>query len=573
MSTIKLMRSEECVLEIGLKKFRSSAGSLVFAWAAFVVVMASLLVQPLQAAPGKDKDKDQEKLTKQEKRRQKALQKEMESPYKKWLEEEVPYIITDEERKSFKNLATDDEREQFIEAFWNRRNPNPNTPENEFKEEYYRRIAYANEHFASGIQGWRTDRGRIYIMYGPADEVDTHPSGGTYVRPQEEGGGETATYPFETWRYRYIDGIGTNIELEFVDPSMSGEYHLTMDPGEKDALLHVPNAGLTEMESMGMASKADRFTRTDGMTIGTPMGGLPESMEEFTRLDLYSKIWKPPAVKFKDMQAVVTSRLSAQLLPFDFLTDFIRVTDETVLTAVTVQVAHQDLQFQNKDGVMHAVLDIFGEVTTIGGRPASTYEKSLVVDVPEHEFQTYVGKKAVYQEVLPLRPGRYKLTLVLKDDLNGHMGSLEQGIIVPKYEEDKLATSSLILADLIQPLPSSQVGSGPFVIGGTKVRPSVNQTFSRDQRLGIYMQVYNLGLDTQSHKPSLDVQFQILKDGKALLDQPEDAANLRKASQQFTIEKTMPLSALPPGKYTVQIKVTDNIKKQSISPSTTFEVR
>jgi len=540
---------------------------MLFAWGLVAAGVGSLFTPSLQASD------ENGKLSKQEKRRQKAIQKEMESPYKRWLSEEVPYIITDEERASFKKLSTDEEREQFIEAFWERRNPNPGSPENEFKEEYYRRIAYANEHYASGIPGWKTDRGRIYIMYGPPDENDSHPSGGTYERPPEEGGGETSTYPFEQWRYRYIDGIGTNIILEFVDPTMTGEYHLTIDPGEKDALLHVPNAGLTDMEAMGMASKADRFTRTDGMTIGQSLGGTPESMEEFTRLDLYAKIFKPPAVKYKDLQAVVTSRLSAQLLPFDSRTDFIRVTDETVLTPVTVQVAYRDLEFQNKDGVMHAALDIFCQVSTLTGRVSSSFEKDLIVDVPQHEFQTLVNKKAVYQEALPLRPGRYKLTLVLKDEANGHVGTLEQGIMVPRYEDDKLGTSSLILADLIQPLPTSQVGSGPFVIGGTKVRPSVNQSFTRDQKLGIYMQVYNLGLDAKSHKPSLDVQYEIIKDGKPILDQPEDAANLLKASQQFTVQKTMPLGVLQPGKYTVQIKVTDNITKQTISPSAAFEVR
>lgn len=526
-----------------------------------------MLFPAVQSSSAKDKP------SREERRRQKAIQKEMESPYKKWLSEEVPYIITDEEKAAFKKLSTDEEREQFIEQFWERRNPNPGSPENEFKEEYYRRIAYANEHYASGIPGWKTDRGRIYIMYGPPDENESHPSGGTYVRPQEEGGGETSTYPFEQWRYRYIDGIGTNVILEFVDPTMTGEYHLTIDPGEKDALLHVPNAGLTNMEAMGMASKADRFSRSDGMTLGQSLGGTPESMNEFTRLDLYAKIFKPPAVKFKDMQAVVTSRLSAQLLPFDVRTDFIRVTEETVLTPVTVQVVNRDLEFQNKEGVMHAVLDIFGQMSTLSGRIVSTFEKSLVVDVPEHEFERYVDRRSVYQEALPLRPGRYKLSLVLKDDLNGHMGSMEMGIVVPRYDEDKLANSSLILADLIQPLPTNQVGTGPFVIGGTKVRPSVNQSFTRDQKLGIYMQVYNLGLDGKTHKPSLDVQYEILKDGKAILDQPEDQTNLKKASQQFTIEKTMPLTALQPGKYTVQIKVTDNVKKQTVLPSTTFEVR
>jgi len=389
----------------------------------------------------------------------------------------------------------------------------------------------------------------------------------------EEGGGETSTYPFEQWRYRYLEDIGSNIILEFVDPTMTGEFHLTMDPGEKDALLHVPNAGLTLMEQMGMASKADRFTRADGMTIGQGLGGTPETMEEFTRLDLYAKIFKPPSVKFKDLKAVVTTKLSSQLLPFDVRTDFIRVTEETVLTPVTIQVRNGDLQFQNKDGIMHGVLDIFGQFTSLGGRIVSTFEKGLALDVPQGEFQRYQDRKSVYQEVVPLRPGRYKLSIVLKDDLNGYMGSMELGIVVPHYEEDKLATSSLMLADLIQPLPTSQVGSGPFVIGGTKVRPSVNSSFTRDQKLGIYMQVYNLGVDEKTHKPALDVQYEILKDGKALLDQPEDPGNLKKAGQQFTVEKTMPLSGLSPGKYTVQIKVTDNIKKQTVSPTASFEVR
>jgi len=532
-----------------------------------VLMVGSMTAASLQATPPK------EKTSKEEKRRQKAIQKEMESPYKKWLSDEVPYIITDEERGAFKKLSTDEEREQFIEGFWERRNPNPGSPENEFKEEYYRRIAYTNEHYQSGIPGWKTDRGRIYIMYGPPDEIDDHPSGGTYDRPPEEGGGQTSTFPFEQWRYRYIEGIGSNIILEFVDPTMTGEFHMTMDPGEKDALLHVPNAGLTEMEAMGMASKRDRFTRSDGMTIGQPLGGESASMNEFSRLDLYSKIFKPPSVKFKDLQAVVTSRLTAQLMPFDVRTDFMRVTEESVLTPITIQVANRDLQFENKEGVMHAVLDVFGQVTSLGGRMASTFEDSLVLDVPENDFQRYVDRKSVYQKVVPLRPGRYKLTVVVKDDINGHMGSIEIGIQVPHFDEEQLANSSLVLADLIQPLPTAQVGTGPFVIGGTKVRPSVNQKFTRDQNLGIYMQVYNLGLDPQTNRPSADIQYEIVKDGKALLSQTEQAAKLPNAFQQLTLQKTMPLRALEPGKYTVQIKVTDNIKKQTVSPTATFELR
>jgi GWxTD domain-containing protein len=547
---------------MSIRTFRLGRLSVFVLLASFGILLGG----SFQAFPPK------EKLDKQEKRRQKAAQRENESAYKNWISEEVPYIITDEERAAFKKFSTDDEKESFIESFWELRNPSPGSPENEFKEEYYRRIAYANEHYASGIPGWKTDRGRIYIMYGPADEIDSHPSGGTYERPQEEGGGETATFPFETWRYRYIDGIGTNIMLEFVDPSMSGEYHLTMDPGEKDALLHVPGAGLTMMEQMGMGSKTDRFTRTDGMTTGQALGGTPESMNEFTRLDLYSKIWKPPDVKFKDLRAAVTTKLSTNLLPFDTRTDFIRVTNDTVLTPVTVQVANKDLQFQNKAGVMHAVLDIYGQVSQLSGKFVTSFEDSVVLDVPEDQFQHYSERKSVYQKVLPLRPGQYKVSVVVKDDINGRLGTIDLGVHVPHYQDNELSNSSLILADLIQPLPTNQVGTGPFVIGSTKVRPSVNQTFTRDQRMGIFLQVYNLGLDPQTHRPSMNIQYDIAKDGKPIIDQPEDTSKWTNAGAQVTLQKTLDLKSLQPGKYSVAIKITDNVTKQTVSPATTFEV-
>src|SRR2546427_4314366 len=250
-----------------------------------------------------------QKLDKETKRKMRKSLKELDSAYRQWLSEDVTYIISPDERNAFLQLSTNEEREQFIEQFWLRRSSNPDLPDNDFKEEHYRRIAYANEHYASGIPGWKTDRGRMYIIWGPADEVDSHPSGGTYDRPMEEGGGTTSTYPWEKWRYRYLQDIGENIELEFVDPTGSGEYHLTMDPSEKDALLHVPGAGLSQLESMGMASKTDRFTRSDGTNLPKTMGGTPASMDEFNRLELFAKIQKPPPVKFKDLEELVSSRI------------------------------------------------------------------------------------------------------------------------------------------------------------------------------------------------------------------------------------------------------------------------
>jgi GWxTD domain-containing protein len=521
-----------------------------------------------------------ENAAKEEKRREKAIRKEMQSPYKKWLTEEVPYIITPDERKAFLKLTTDSEREQFIEAFWERRNPNPGSAYNEYKEEYYRRIAYANEHYSSGIPGWKTDRGRIYIMYGPADEIDSHPSGGTYTAGPNElpyGGpssNQMTTYPFETWRYRYIPGIGENVVLEFVDPTMTGEYHLTMNPCEKDAMAQTPG------DLTGCAGSAAIGSVWNPNTVLNPPQGAPvmqnqmsSNMEEFTRLDLYSKIFQPPKVEFNDLKAMVTSRLSPDLLPFKVRTDYLKVTDETVLTPITIQVANKDVEFQNKDGVMHASLDIFTQLSTLSGRIAATSDQGVARDVPPHDFQAYSNQKLVYQKIVPLRPGRYKLTVVIKDNNNGHIGSNEIGIVVPRYDDDKLETSSLILADDIHPLPTSEVGAGPFNIGGTHVRPSVDETFKPGQDLGIYMQVYNLGVNPKTHRPSANVEYTITKGTEKILDQSESSVSIKDAGEQMTLEKQLPVRDLKPGIYTVRVKVTDDIKKATQAQTATFQVQ
>src|SRR6266480_5820997 len=369
------------------------------------------------AAPAKtDEAQDQsgDPLTrpiseKRKKQNAKSFKHELSEDDKKWLNEDVRWIISDEERKAFMTLSNEEERDKFIEAFWDRRNPNPDSEDNEFKDEHYRRIEYANEHFAAGVQGWRTDRGRIYIVFGPADEVESHPSGGQYERPMEEGGGETSTYPFEDWRYRYIDGIGNDVIIEFVDPTMSGEYRMTMDPSEKDALLYVPNAGLTMMEQMGMSSKTDRFNRTDGTHLGVPFGAETQKMNQFNRLEQFAKLQRPPAIKFKDLEAAVNSRISYNILPMKYRADFFPVTDASVLTFITLQFDNKDLQFQNKDGLQKASVNIFGKVSTMTRRIVTNFEDTVTVDSPVQMLQDYTKRKSVFNKTVPLAPGTYRL--------------------------------------------------------------------------------------------------------------------------------------------------------------------
>jgi len=309
---------------------------------------------------------------------------ELKKAYKDWLDKDVAYIITDEERKAFRKLATDDEREHFIEEFWRRRDPDPDTDENEFREEYYERIAYANEHFASGIPGWKTDRGRIYIMYGKADEVESHPSGGAYQRETYEGGGSTSTFPFEKWFYRYLPGVGSGIEIEFVDPTGSGEYRIARNPDEKDALLLIPNAGLTMAESMGLSSKAERVGNMMG--IGNP-NYQREQDSPFSRLQILTDLQRPPQIKFNELaSAVNTPIIEDNPLSFDLRVDFFRQSDERVITAFTIQTDNQNLVFKDSGGLAQAQLNIFAKITHVSGRRAGIFEDPVITRAtPEDE--------------------------------------------------------------------------------------------------------------------------------------------------------------------------------------------
>jgi GWxTD domain-containing protein len=529
-------------------------------------------IDPLKRSPN-------EKQKKQQKR---SLNIELSKTYKKWLNEDVVWIITDEERAAFKQLSNDEERDNFIEAFWQRRDPTPDTEENEYKEEHYRRIAYANEHYAAGIPGWKSDRGRIYIMYGPPDENDSHPSGGTYERPMEEGGGETSTFPFEDWRYRYIEGIGQEIIIEFVDSCMCGDYHMTMDRSEKDALKETPNAGLTLYEQMGMSTKASRFTQGGLEQLGTGPMGSDLQTKEFDRLEQYSKLQAPPPVKYKDLEEIVNTKIVTNLMPFDVRTDFVKVTGDTVLVPITVQLKYRDITFANKDGVQRGTVNIFMRVSTLTGRIVQTQEEPVQVDVPAELLPRTAENSAVYWKALPLRPGRYKVDIAVKDVNGDRKGLWSRGIVVPEYSDDKLSTSSLIVADVMEPVPTKDVSTGQFVIGLNKVRPRVAPADgkpalfkrTRDQKVNFWMQVYNLGVDEKTHKPSATFEYEIVNvaTNKSVVEKMESTETMGNIGEQVTLQKSISSANLQPGVYKIEIKVNDNISKQTIDPSATFAV-
>ncbi|MBZ5614969.1 MAG: GWxTD domain-containing protein [Acidobacteriia bacterium] len=518
---------------------------------------------------------------KQRKANARALKIELSKTYKKWLDEDVRWIITDEERSAFMQLSNDEERDQFIEAFWQRRDPTPDTEENEFKEEHYRRIAYANEHYAAGIPGWKTDRGRMYIVFGPADEIESHPSGGSYERPQEEGGGETSTFPFETWRYRYLEGIGQEVIIEFVDTCMCGDYHMTLDRSEKDALKYTPNAGLTMYEQLGLATKASRFQGGGLEQLGQSPFNKDLQSKQFDRLEQFAKLQAAPAVKFKDLEEVVSHKISVNLMPFDVRADFVKVTSDTVLVPVTIQIKNRDITFQNKEGVERGTVNIFGRVTTLTGKIVQTFEDTVQVDVPAELLPKTAENSSVYWKALPLRisQNRYRLDVVVKDVNGDRTGSWSHAIQIPDFSEDKLSSSTLIIADQMEPVATKNVGTGNFVIGTTKVRPRVAPSdgkpilFKRNQKLNFWMQVYNLSVDEKTHKPSATIEYNVTDaNNKAVIHTVESTDTMGNVGDQVTLQKTLSAANLPPGLYKIEIKVNDNLSKQTVDPTATFAV-
>jgi GWxTD domain-containing protein len=535
--------------------------------------------------PSQDQDPDLRKRERSDKEKiaaNKALKGELHGAYKTWLNQDVVWIISDEEARAFKNLSNDEERDAFIENFWQRRNQNPDSPENEFREEHYRRIAYANEHFAAGKPGWRTDRGHIYISFGKPDSIDSHPSGGAYERPVDEGGGETSTFPFEVWHYRYLEGVGDNIDLEFVDTCQCGDYHFTIDRSEKDALLHVPGAGQTQWEEMGMAKKADRFK--GGLeSLGAGPNSSSQASKQFDRIELAAKLFAPPPIKFTDLDNAISEHklLNGPPFPFDVRTDYVKVTESTVLVPITVQLRNRDITFVTKDNVSKGYVDILIKVTTLTHKTVQTEENTVSIEEPAELLEKKLDQRSIYWKALPLLPGLYRLDIAIKDVNNpDHVGIFGRSLEVPTFHDEKLATSSLILGDEMRTVSSREIGEGNCVIGNTHICPRVMASaatpvnFKRNQALNFWMQVYNLGIDDSTKSNQATVTYQIVDSttNTVVFEKQLESKDLGAHSDQLTVEKTLPMAGLQPGKYKVTIKINDTISKQEIAQSAPFVV-
>lgn len=496
------------------------------------------------------------------------VKKELKKAYVDWVKDVEP-ILTQEERSAWDKLKTDDEREQFIGIFWDQRDPDPDTEVNEYKEEYYERLAYADEHFTSGKPGRLTDRGRIYIKFGKPDEVESHPSGGSYQRPAYEGGGSTSTYPFEKWFYRYIPNVRSGVELEFVDPTGSGEYRLARNPDEKDALLRVPGAGQTLLETLGLELRSDRIGASAGFGRANYMRAQDSPFEVQQLLADLERV--QPGERRLVGTSTGTPTVDDNPLEFEAQPNYFRLSDNKVLTVITIQAQNRELVFEDIGGLQTARLNIMGRVTSIADKRIGKFEDSVLTRATPQELSEVRTRKSAYARTFILDPGRYRADLVVRDVSSGATGVQRIALHVPSFPTDRLATSSILLAAKLENSEST-IATSPFMIGTTKVIPNLSATFTRGQPAGVYLQVYNAAIDQTTLRPAVEVEYVLLKDGKQLHKQLEDWREINDAGQRLTLTRLINTSSLNPGEYQIQINIKDQITGHTVSPTARFIV-
>lgn len=496
------------------------------------------------------------------------VKQELKKAYVEWIND-VDLILTQSERDAWKKLDTDDEREKFIEDFWHSRDLDPDTEENEFKEQFLERVAYANEHFTSGKAGRLTDRGRIYIKFGKPDEIESHPAGGLYDRPSWEGGGSTSTYPFEKWFYRHIPNVRSGVELEFVDPTGTGEYRLARNPDEKDALIHVPGAGATFAELTGLAQRSDRIANLSGFGRINYMRAQDSPFEV---MDLLASLERDqPFERNFPGASIPTPIVDDSAINFETQLNYFRQSDNRVLTVLTVQADNDQLSFTNNGGLETAYLNIFGWVTSVANRRVGKFEDSVTTSATAEELSTTRTRKSAYARTFILEPGRYKVDVIVRDTKSGAAGLRQVGFVVPEYPADRLSASSIVLAAKLENMESG-AAAGPFMIGTTKVIPNLSGIFHRNQPVGVYLQVYNAAIDQTTLRPAADAEYVLLKNGREIARHTEDWRQINDAGQRLTLSRLIDSRTLEPGEYQIQVRIRDDVSGETIAPSAKFTV-
>jgi GWxTD domain-containing protein len=529
---------------------------------------------------------------------------EITAQYKKWVDEEVLYIISDNEREVFKSLRTDEEREGFIRTFWRRRDPTPETPVNEFREEHYRRLEWASKRYFEGKAGWRTDRGRVYIMFGPPDFFETNPGGGRGFLFDPSG--PTAEFPSEVWTYRYIPGLKERIgriDFIFVNTYNSGSYELTTNPALANALRNVSlparDVGYRETRDEAYPGEKDRDMMVNPLEqlallaeLSKSRGEVLEEMERSERL--------------RRLRGVVDANESLAALPFVDQESFLKGPENIVSIPLSIEVAGKDVQFQESGDRYRGLLNFYIEVKDLNQTVCQISDR-LEMNLKEETYRRRMADAYQYKHRLELKPGEYFFHLVVWDELSSNVGYKDKRITVPAFPADGLCLSDVILAKSVQvvevPKESVVVESkdipalqaleksnlkvpdkleitrrqgDPFTFGNLMIGPNPSAVYKPDEELVFFYQVYHPVYDPALNTAGLLIEHQIWKGDRmiATIDGPQEARIPAEQKSSFVNSGARyTLSGFEPGQYTLRVMVKDLVSGQAIEKRLDFIVK
>ena len=453
---------------------------------------------------------------------------------RQWLEEVVPYIVTAKEKEVFLSLPTEADRGRFIETFWKERDPNPQTPENEFKIEYYKRIAAANKLFGTGgIAGWRTDRGKIYILLGPPKEIQRDSN------PQPQGGTLVSVFPGpkETWQYWGLPNpnLPYNMEFVFLDKFGTGNYTL-------DNTFRVDSGRNTPFDSSALTY-------------------------QFDYQELMAEAQKNPFEGFDKLREIITTQVSYTNVPFGSEVFYLKGAGKKTLIPLAIEISTAALASKMIEAREFFSLTLVLEVSDTLGRRVLEKSRDLNFRTAAPESASAPRKPFNFGTALELDPGRYTLHLLVLDNFSGKVGTSHEQLAVPSFEGQELALSSVLLSSEVAEDVRSREGQR----APETAAPRAGRAFGRHEELNVYYEVYNLSLDPATGQNKFRAEYSFLQGGAPLVQVPPSAITPT-ADKDCRVRISFRLQNFKPGEYVFRATVTDELLGKSVVRETSLAI-
>jgi len=489
--------------------------------------------------------------------------KDLPEGYRKWLEEEVVYIITPKEKVVFLQLDNDRVRNLFIEAFWRQRDPNPNTVENEFKKEHYRRITFANQRFGkeSPGPGWRSDMGRIYITLGEASYAEQHEN-------------LSEVYPVIIWFYEGMIeyGLPNSFSVVFFKKAGIGEFELysPVKYGPQHLLIHYKGDPTNYIAAYNELLQIQPNIASVSLSLIPGETGHTLSPSIASEVLISGKIPTAPHKKVKDIYAekllrykdIVEVEYTANYIDNDSYVDVIK--DKSGIFFVHYLVEPKKLSLEQIENKFYTTLKINGKISDLKGNSIYQYEKTIPIEFNEEELNKIKTKLFSYQDTFPLAAGHYKFNVLLKNTVSKEFTSVEKDIAIPKALS--LQMSYLLLANRMIKGSKYAGKNKPFLIDDIQLVPSPRNDFTHNSKLYLFFQIF--GLDKELKENGF-LEYSIFKENEKIHSMIK---NIKESPDKINFLEEFSLENLSPANYIIRVTLFNKDKQEILFEQSRFYI-